>query len=68
MDEGDARLWGPVTGRIVGCGFRVGNMLGHGSIENGFRNALAHWIRKRRLGVVLQRGIVVFYDPVIVGE
>ena len=68
MDEGDVRLWAPVTERIIGCAFRVANALGHGFIEKVYENALAHEMRKSGLGVVQQRGIVVFYDDVIVGE
>jgi GxxExxY protein len=68
MDEGDARLLEPVTERIIGCAFRVANALGHGFIEKVYENALAHEMRKSGLGVVQQRGIVVFYDDVIVGE
>ena len=68
MDEGDARLLQPVTGRIIGCDFKVANRLGHGFIEKVYENALAHEMRKSGLGVVQQRGIVVFYDDVIVGE
>ena len=68
MDEGDARLLQPVTGWIIGCAFRVANGLGHGFIEKVYENALAHAVRKSGLGVVQQRGIVVFYDDVIVGE
>ncbi|WP_158931738.1 GxxExxY protein [Acidisphaera sp. S103] len=54
--------------RIVGCAFRGANGLGHGFIERVYRNALAHDIRKSGLGVVQQRGTVVFYDDVIVDE
>jgi GxxExxY protein len=68
VDEGDARLLQPVTERIIGCAFRVANALGHGFIEKIYENALAHEMRKRGLGVVQQRGIIVFYDDVIVGE
>ena len=68
MDEGDGRLLQSVTGRIIGCAFRVANALGHGFIEKVYENALAHEMRKSGLGVVQQRGIVVFYDDVIVGE
>src|ERR1700739_4666200 len=68
MDEGDTRLLPPVTGRIIGCAFRVANALGHGFIEKVYENALAHEMRKSGLGVAQQRGIVVFYDDVIVGE
>jgi GxxExxY protein len=33
-----------------------------------YGNTVAHEMRKSGLGVVQQRGIVVFYDDVIVGE
>jgi GxxExxY protein len=68
MDEGDARLLEPVTGRIIGCAFRVANALGHGFVEKVYENALAHEMRKSGLAVVQQRGIVVFYDDVIVED
>jgi GxxExxY protein len=68
MDEGNALLLEPVTERIIGCAFRVANGLGHGFVERVYENALAHEMRKSGLGVVQQRGIVVFYDDVIVGE
>jgi GxxExxY protein len=68
MDEGDARLLQPVTGRIIGCACTVANALGHEFIEKVYENALAHEMRKSGLGVVQQPGIVVFYDDVIVGE
>ncbi|WP_428483830.1 GxxExxY protein [Rhodopila sp.] len=58
----------PVTGRIIGCAFRVANTLAHGFVEKVDENALAHEMRRCGLGVVQQRGIVVFYDDVIVGE
>jgi GxxExxY protein len=68
MDGRDARLLEPVTERIIGCAFRVANALGHGFVEKVYENALAHEMRKCGLGVVQQRGTVVFYDDVIVGE
>ena len=68
MDEGDARLLDPLTERIIGCAFRVANALGHGFVEKVYENALAHEMRKCGLGTVQQRGIIVFYDGVIVGE
>jgi hypothetical protein len=67
VDEGDAHLLESVTGRIIGCAFRVANALGHGFVEKVYENALAHEMRKSGLGVVQQRGIVVFYDDVVVG-
>jgi GxxExxY protein len=68
MDEGDARLLAPLTERIIGCAFRVANALGHGFVEKVYENALAHEMRKCGLGAVQQRGIIVLYDDVIVGE
>jgi GxxExxY protein len=57
-----------VTERIIGCAIRVANTLGHGFVEKVYENALAHEMRKCGLLVVQQRGIVVLYDDVIVGE
>ena len=68
MDGGDARLLEPLTERIIGCAFRVANALGHGFVEKVYENALAHGMRKCGLGAVQQRGIVVFYDDLIVRE
>jgi GxxExxY protein len=68
VDEGDAPLLEPVTEQIIGCAYRVANALGHGFVEKVYENALAHEVRKCGLGVVQQRGIVVFYDGLIVGE
>jgi GxxExxY protein len=67
-DERDARSLAPVTERVIGCAFRVANALGQGFVEKVYENALAHEMRKAGLGVVQQRGIVVFYDGVVVGE
>jgi GxxExxY protein len=68
MDNGDARLLAPVTERIIGCAFRIANALGHGFVAKVYENALARRMRSCGLGVVQQRGIVVFCDDVIVGE
>jgi GxxExxY protein len=68
MDERDAWLLEPVTERIIGCAFRVANALGHGFVEKVYENALAHEMRKCGLGAVQQRGIVVLYDNMVVGE
>jgi len=57
-----------VTERIIGCAFAVANTLGRGFVEKVYENALGHELRKSGLGVVQQRGIVVIYDDVIVGE
>ena len=66
--RGDAWSLAPVTERIIGRAFRVANALGHGFVEKVYENALATKCAKCRLGVVQQRGILVYYDGVIVGE
>ena len=58
--KGDGRLLESVTERIIGCAFGVANALGHGFVEKVYENALAHEMRKRGIGVVQRRGIVVF--------
>jgi GxxExxY protein len=57
-----------VTERIIGSALTVSNRLGTGFIEKVNENALAHELRKTGLAVVQQRGIVVRYDDIIVGE
>jgi GxxExxY protein len=59
---------GPLTERIIECAFRVANALGHAFVEKVYENALAREMRKCGLGAVQQRGSVVFYDNVIVGD
>lgn len=39
-----------------------------GFLEKVYENALAHELRKNGLAVAQQRGIVVAYDEIIVGE
>jgi len=68
IDEGDSRLLEAVTERIIGCAFRVANTLGHGLVQKVYENALAHELRKCGISAVQQRGIVVLYDGVIIGE
>jgi GxxExxY protein len=68
MDEGDARLVGPVTGRSTFCAFRVANAPDHGFVANVYGNAVGHEMPKSGLGVVQQRGSVVFFAAVIVED
>jgi GxxExxY protein len=57
-----------VTERIIGCAFTVANALGIGFLEKVYENALAHEMRKRGLVVAQQRGIVVRYDDIVIGD
>ena len=57
-----------LTEGIIGCGFKVGNALGHGFLEKVYENALAHELRQEGLTIEQQKPIAVEYDGVVVGE
>ena len=57
-----------VTEKIIGCAFRVANVLGVGFLEKVYENALAHEIRKAGLDAAQQVPVKVLYDGTIVGD
>jgi GxxExxY protein len=57
-----------LTERIIGCAFKVHNVLGYGFAERVYVNALGHELQKAGLNVERERRIEVFYDGIIVGE
>lgn len=67
-DKRDGAASDAVTERIIGCAFTVANTLGIGFAEKVYENALAHEMRKHGLVVVQQRGILVRYDDVVIGD
>lgn len=66
-DEGAPDL-NAITGKVIGCAYAVGGVLGCGFLEKVYENALAHEVRKAGLDVRQQHGIQVYYDGVVVGE
>jgi len=54
--------------KIIGCAFRVHNVLGCGFLEKVYENALSHELRKNSLSLEQQKPIQVIYDKVIVGD
>ncbi len=54
--------------RIIGCAFKVSNVLGCGFLEKVYENALAHELRKNGLKVEQQHPVSVYYDDVVVGD
>jgi GxxExxY protein len=54
--------------QIIRGAFAVSNTLGCGFLEKVYENAPAHELRKMGLAVAQQRGIVVTYDDIVVGE
>ncbi len=57
-----------ITERVIGCAFRVGNVLGYGFLEKVYENAPAHELRKAGFEVRQQLPIPVYYDGVLVGD
>jgi len=57
-----------LTERIIGCAFRVHNVLGCGFAEKVYENAFIHELKKAGLSVMQQSKIDVVYDGVLVGE
>ena len=60
--------YNPITERIIGCAYTVGNALGVGFLEKVYENALAHELRKAGLKVQQQYPIQVYYDGIVVGD
>lgn len=54
--------------RIIGCAFKVHNVLGYGFSERVYVNALAHELRKSSLAVQREALILIRYDEVVVGD
>jgi GxxExxY protein len=58
-----------ITEKIIGCSFKVHNILGHGFLEKVYENALAIELREgENLNVKTQYPIPVFYRNQSVGE
>jgi GxxExxY protein len=57
-----------VTERVIGCAYRVHNVLGPGFLEKVYENALVHELRKAGVHVAQQVGFEVMYDGICVGQ
>jgi GxxExxY protein len=67
LDNSDRRF-DPITQKIIGCAYKVANVLGSGFLEKVYEHALAHELRKAGFDVKQQRPINVYYDGVVIGE
>jgi len=67
-EHADDRTNSEVSGRIIGCAFRVLNTLGAGFLEKVYENALAHELCTAGFAVAQQTGIAVYCNGVVVGE
>jgi GxxExxY protein len=64
----DEEMLNQVTERIIGCAFKVANVLGCGFAEKVYENAMVHELRKSGLSVQQQKTVTVTYDGIVVGE
>ena len=64
----DEHRWDRVTESIIGCAYKVSNVLGAGFLERVYENALAIELRNAGLHIEQQRPLKVLYDGEIVGD
>ena len=64
----DERRLDSITEKIIGCAYRVANVLGSGFLEKVYENALAVELRKAELVIEQQKPIRILYDGQIVGD
>ena len=57
-----------LTEQIIGCAYRVANVLGTGFLEKVYENALAHELLKNNITVSCQYPLEVQYDGITVGN
>ncbi len=57
-----------LTEKIIGCAFRVHNVLGTGFLEKVYENALRIELIKQDLEVKQQEPIKVYYEGQVVGD
>ncbi len=57
-----------LTERIIGCAFKVLNVLGSGFVEEVYHRALIHELTKGGMVAATKQAIQVFYDGVEVGN
>lgn len=62
------RVINPVTEKVIGCAYTVGNTLGHGFLEKVYENALALELREAGLHVNQQQPIHVHYRGHVMGD
>jgi GxxExxY protein len=57
-----------ITEAVIGCAFRVSDVLGCGFLEKVYENALAVELRRKGLKIQQQYDLKVTYEGVVVGE
>jgi GxxExxY protein len=67
MDTDEESL-NQLTEKIIGCAFKVHNVLGCGFAEKVYENAMVHEVKKMGIAVEQQKAMTVSYEGVVVGE
>ncbi len=62
------RALNEITEAVIGCAFRVSDVLGCGFLEKVYENALAVELRRKGMKVQQQHDLRVTYEGVVVGE
>ncbi len=57
-----------ITEKIIGCAFKVYNVLGFGFMESVYENALAIELKKAGFQIEKQKSIDVYYEKELVGH
>ena len=57
-----------ITGKVIGCAYRVSNVLGSGFLEKVYENAMAIELTRSGLNFAQQKPIQVRYHERVVGE
>ncbi|NGX53404.1 MAG: hypothetical protein K1000chlam4_00115 [Chlamydiae bacterium] len=68
MDTDVGKTINGVTEVIIGCAYRIANILGHGFLEKVYENALAHELKKEGCKFEKQKIIPVNYDGTVIGN
>lgn len=58
----------PITAAIIGCAYRVYNMMGFGFLESVYEKCLLMEMRKAGLNAESQKPITVYHEVEIVGD
>ena len=64
----DSRQLDDLTQKVIGCSYKVANVLGSGFLEKVYENALTLELRKAGIGVEQQKAIKVYYGERVVGD
>jgi GxxExxY protein len=64
----DAERLNEITENVIGCAYRVGNILGRGFLEKVYENALKLELTRKGLSVSQQHPVTVLYEGQNVGD